>query len=265
MAASPNLYGRKLAVNVIVRIRRCRIRHGSAYNLATSDAGQALFAHEALDRAARHGNAFAFELPPDLLCAIDLHIEMPNPFNLRQQDVIALGACAAQLGLPLMGSMAAIRRRGHLQDRAGGLYPEAFSVTIDECPYGFCRRSTYLPTAACTKKALASFKISLARRNSLFSRSNALIRSCSSPVTPALSPVSTSRHLSQLSSVCGLQPTLPATDSMVAQCEPYSLRCSCTSRTARSRNSGEILVVVVIVVFIVAPISQMKEPPQNPG
>ena len=246
---------------MIARTRRCRIRHGSAYNLATSDASQALFAHEALDRAARHGNAFAFELPPDLLCAIDLHIEMPNPFNLRQQDVIALGACAAQLGLPLMGSMAAIRRRGHLQDRAGGLDPEAFSVTIDERPYGFSRRSS----SACAKKALASFKISLARRNFLFSRSNALMRLCSSLLTPALGPVSTSRRLIQLSSVCGLQPTLPATDSMVAQCEPYSLRCSYTSRTARSRNSGENLVLVVLVVFIVAPVSQIKEPPQNPG
>jgi hypothetical protein len=43
-------------------------------------------------------------------------------------------------------------------------------------------------------------------------------------VTPALSPVSTSRRLIQLSSVCGLQPTLPATDSTVAQCEPYTDR-----------------------------------------
>jgi hypothetical protein len=56
-----------------------------------------------------------------------------------------------------------------------------------------------------------------------------------------------------------------ATDSTVAQCEPYSLRCSYTSRTARSRNSGENLVLVVFVVFIVAPVSQIKEPPQNPG
>jgi hypothetical protein len=43
------------------------------------------------------------------------------------------------------------------------------------------------------------------------------------------------------------------------------LRCSYTSRTARSRNSGENLVLVVFVVFIVAPVSQIKEPPQNPG
>ena len=49
-------------------------------------------------------------------------------------------------------------------------------------------------------------------------------------------------------------------DSMAAYREGYSPRCSCTIRTARSRTSGENF-----VDFLMAPSSQVLEPPQNPG
>lgn len=101
--------GNKLAIDVIARARRCRIRHGGANNLATPDAGQALFAHETLDRAARRVDTFPLELPPDLLCTIDLHIDLPDALNVRAQHVIALGAWAAQCWLFLSGHIAAIR------------------------------------------------------------------------------------------------------------------------------------------------------------
>src|SRR5574340_303698 len=52
-------------------------------------------------------------------------------------------------------------------------------------------------------------------------------------------------------------------DSIAAHSGGYSPRCSCTMRTARSRTSGEYLGVVFLLFM--APFSQGKEPPQNPG
>src|SRR5512135_894270 len=49
-------------------------------------------------------------------------------------------------------------------------------------------------------------------------------------------------------------------DSIAAHCEGCSLRHSKTSRTARSRTSGENF-----TDFFMAPSSQELEPPPNPG
>jgi len=65
---------------------------------------------------------------------------------------------------------------------------------------------------------------------------------------------------SQLSNVCGTQPIFGAIDATAAYSEGYSPRCSCTIRTARSRNSGENL-----LVLFMAPFSQELEPPRFPG
>src|SRR5690606_2441282 len=70
----------------------------------------------------------------------------------------------------------------------------------------------------------------------------------------------TSARLTHSSSVCGTQPIFGAIDSTAAQSDGYSPRCSCTSRTARSRTSGENLFDLVM-----APFSQIVEPPRNPG
>lgn len=43
----------------------------------------------------------------------------------------------------------------------------------------------------------------------------------------------------------------------------YSPRCSCTRRTGRSRTSGEYFGVGLLLIM--APSSQEKYPPQNPG
>src|SRR5690606_37236272 len=48
---------------------------------------------------------------------------------------------------------------------------------------------------------------------------------------------------------------------MAAQCDGYSACCSNTSRTARSRTSGENR----LFLFVMAPFSQDKEPPRIPG
>src|SRR5699024_9641726 len=124
------------------------------------------------------------------------------------------------------------------------------------CVYFFSSRSS----AAWAKKALADFRISLARRSSRFSFSSALRRSRSSVVTPDRIPRSTSDRLIQASRVVGVQPIFGAIDSIAAHSDRYSSRCSCTRRTARSRTSGENL-----LFLLMAPFSQEMKPPQNPG
>ena len=47
---------------------------------------------------------------------------------------------------------------------------------------------------------------------------------------------------------------------MVTHNDGYSLRCSCTIRTARALTSGENLLDLFMALF-----SQELEPPQNPG
>src|SRR5690606_30668821 len=61
-------------------------------------------------------------------------------------------------------------------------------------------------------------------------------------------------------SVSPEQPIFSAIDWMAAHCEEYSLSCSNTIRTARSRTSGEYFFALVMT-----PISQRLEPPANPG
>src|SRR5690606_37042033 len=120
--------------------------------------------------------------------------------------------------------------------------------------YFFSSRSS----AAWAKKALADFRISLARRNSRFSFSNALRRSRSSVVTPGRVPLLTSDRLIQSSRVVGVQPIFGAIDSTAAHSDRYSSRCSWTRRTARSRTSGENL-----LFLLMAPFSQEMKPPQT--
>src|SRR5690606_18218303 len=55
-------------------------------------------------------------------------------------------------------------------------------------------------------------------------------------------------------------PIFSAIDWMAAHCEEYSLSCSNTIRTARSRTSGEYF-----FACLMTPISQRLEPPANPG
>ena len=65
-----------------------------------------------------------------------------------------------------------IARRGNLQNLADRLDPEGVAVLINKRPQDLMRRSS----SAWAKNALASFKISLARRSSLTSRSSSLTR-----------------------------------------------------------------------------------------
>src|SRR5450830_1339501 len=151
--------------------------------------------------------------------------------------------------------MSPIRRRGNLQDLAERLDPIGITMLVDEGSQDFSRRSS----SAWAKNALASLSISLARRNSLTSRSSSFMRCASVVVTPSRMPASTSARLTHSFKVCGTQPIFGAMDSMAAHRDGYSPRCSCTIRTAHSRTSGENL-----FDFVMAQSSQSVEPPQNP-
>ena len=72
------------------------------------------------------------------------------------------------------------------------LNQRVMAMLIDERHHDFERRSS----SACAKNALASFRISLTRRNSRISRSSSLTRRCST-----------------------VQPILPAMDLMAAHCD----------------------------------------------
>ncbi len=144
---------------------------------------------------------------------------MPDTLNLRHQGIITLGTRRAQRRIVLYRNMTAITGRGNLQHLADRLDPVGVAMPVDERPQDLSLRSS----SAWAKKALASFNISLARRNSFTSRSNALMRSRSSLVTPSRRPVSTSCFFTQSCRVWGTQPIFGAIDSMAAHCDGYAM------------------------------------------
>src|SRR5690625_20044 len=113
-------------------------------------------------------------------------------------------------------------RWGNLQSPANWLDPVQVTVLIDISVYYFRRRSS----SAWAKKALAVFKISLARRNSLTSRSRSLIRFCSSLVTPGRTPASISARLTQPTRVDGAHPNFGPIEALAAHNDLYSWRFS---------------------------------------
>src|SRR5271165_6537191 len=153
--------------------------------------------------------------------------------------------------------MPPVSRRGDLQRLADRLDPELVSVLIDELSHVLKRRSS----SAWAKNALAKRRISLALRNSRTSRSSALTRSCSAVLGPSRWPVSRSCWRTHRRSVSAVQPIFAAIDTIAAHCDAYSSLDSATIRTARSMTSGENF----DDLFMMAPFSQMMEPPSNPG
>src|SRR5690606_32310322 len=85
------------------------------------------------------------------------------------------------------------------------------------------------------------------------------VQTCALPISGRL-PRSRSACRTQLRSVSPEQPIFAAIDWMAAHCDAYSRSCSNTSRTARSRTSGEYF-----FACLMTPISQELESPANPG
>src|SRR5690606_3089342 len=114
-------------------------------------APQAQAGHQALDRAARHRNAFAVHLPPDLVGAVGMHVGVPDTLDRPHQFSITLGARTAQFRMTLPCRMAPVARRGDLQSLADRLDPVQMPMLIDESLQFFKRRSS----SAWAKNALA--------------------------------------------------------------------------------------------------------------
>jgi hypothetical protein len=152
--------------------------------------------------------------------------------------------------------MPPISRRGNLQDLADRLDPMGIAMLVDEIPQDLSRRSS----SAWAKNALASFRISLARRSSLTSRSSSFTRlrlgGRHALAHAGIDLVSLDPFEQRLRHAADLR-----RDRFdAAHSDGYSPRCSCTRLTARSRTSGENL-----FDLFMAPSSQEFEPPQNPG
>lgn len=168
-------------IDPIQRTRRLGITDCCSYLLATTRTLQTQLSHQPLDGATRHRNTFTIHLPPDLIGTIHLPVGMPDALNMRHQPTITLGTFTAEFGMPLPCCMTSVARRGNLQNLADRLDPVLAPVRIDKAFQFFKRRSS----SAWAKNALAVFRISLARRSSLFSRSSCLSRSRSDVVRPS--------------------------------------------------------------------------------
>jgi hypothetical protein len=101
----------------------------------------------------------------------------------------------------------------HPADR---LDPELVAVFVDEPDYLGSRGSS-----SRAKKADAAFKISFARRNSAFSRSNCFMRARSSVVNPGLRPASVSARRTHNRNVSELIDNFCAIDSIAFHCDGY--------------------------------------------
>src|SRR5690606_4220542 len=178
--------GLELALDTIQRTERLVSGHRCPHDLAAPYALQSSSTHQPLHRASGCLDAFSPELLPNLDRAIALHVGIPHALDFQAQCLVAPSTAGAQCRIAQAGRMLAVTGRGDLQDTADRLDPETVTVLIDKCPQDLVRRSS----SAWAKYALARRRISLALRNSRFSRSRALMRSRSSVVAPGRWPAS---------------------------------------------------------------------------
>lgn len=156
----------EVTIDPIQRVRGYMIRPSGPYPSSSHFALQPKVAHQALHRAAGHSDTLPMHCSPDLLGPIDFTVGSPEAVNLKLEHFILLGPVGSKLRPAKPCCMTPISRRGDLQNPADRLNPKTASMLIDEGPRYFKRQSSY----AWAKKALASFKISLARLSSQTSR-----------------------------------------------------------------------------------------------
>ncbi len=186
-----------MTVDKIQGARGALIRYRRTNPLASHNTSQTLPLHETLNGATGHSDAFAIELLPDLWHTVDLPVSLPDTPHFWAKLLIPYCTGRPFRWVSQTRRMARVARRGNLQDFADRPDPERVAMLIDKRLQDFSRRSS----PAWAKKALASLRISLARRNSLTSRSSAFTRSRAALVTPSRSPVSTSSRCTQPSNV----------------------------------------------------------------
>jgi hypothetical protein len=76
------------------RVGDCRFHH-----FPPNRAPQAHLPHQSGNGTARHINAFALQLTPDLANPVDLDVLFPDPRNIRPQNGIPLRSCRCPAGV----------------------------------------------------------------------------------------------------------------------------------------------------------------------
>ncbi len=98
--------------------------------------------HESLDRATGHHDAFAVQLPPDLVGTMDLPVGLPDALDLGCQGLVTPHSLATLFRIAPQGNVAPVTRRGNLQLPADRLDPEGITVFVDERSQDWNRRSS---------------------------------------------------------------------------------------------------------------------------
>jgi hypothetical protein len=129
-------------VDVIAWTRRSFVGHRSAHALAPDHPLQTHTAHQPFDSAAGNLKALAFELPPDLACAVDAEVLIEHPLDLCSKLCIALGAWRCRLRMRTAMHTEAIGRWGNRQYTADWLDPIRRPVLVDEGHHVLDRRSS---------------------------------------------------------------------------------------------------------------------------
>jgi hypothetical protein len=246
----------ELAIDQIQRARGADIGDGRANTLASHHATQTQSPHQSLNGAGSHLDALPDHLVPDLIRAVALLVGLPHTLDLALRTFVVYRASTAPRRIEKLCGTTPIARRLNPRDVADRHDPESVEILIDEGPLDFRWRSS----SAWAKNALANSRISLARRNSFFSRSRVLRRSRSGVVTPPRSPLSIWSRLTQPNIVWLDEPVIRAMFSTAAHSDGCSPRNARTRRTERSRTPGGNW-----LDLLMAPFSQELEPPPNPG
>jgi len=172
-------------------------------------------------------------------CTIWLQIHLPNPLQVARQHLVTTGSRRAQGQIAPASHGSSIGRWGTCKTLQIGSTPKR-SRGVSMKPLITCcggrappARNTRWPSAE--SRWPSSTRVPRAQAS--------LMRAASAVVTPSRCPVSRSYWRTPFDGVCALQPILAAINSIAAHCDPCSLRCSNTMRTARSLTSGENLVV----------------------
>jgi hypothetical protein len=137
----------------------------------------------------------------------------PDVLDVRDQNIGTPGPGTAQGGIAPLSRVRPIARRREPQHLQIGSPPKLSCYLSMKAHITHSNRRS---RSACAKNALASFRISLALRSSLTSRSSALMRCYSLVPGPSCCPVSRSCWRTQLNSVRDVQPLLAAIDSTAA-------------------------------------------------
>ena len=86
----------ELPIDPIQRTRCRGVAEGGSHRLAAPHAPQAKASHQAFDGAAGDLDAFALQLPPDLVSTIHLEVGLPDALNVGNQKFITPGSGTAQ-------------------------------------------------------------------------------------------------------------------------------------------------------------------------